>query len=355
MTIEYASPEQVRAETAGPQSDVYSLGVLLYELLTGCRPYRADSRLVHVIARAICEEPALAPSSALNELTPEAHRKNEKFPTLEEVSIRRSDTPKSLSRKIRGDLDCILLKALRKEPRWRYASAAEFSDDIRRHLAGMRISARDNTFNYRLERIVRRVFYPADVIFHTQGMMLFTAGLLGTALLVERQQILSGSKTQPNALAGALGFLVWLGWALWEGRRMVRTGRFSALDRQSWIVFTVITVVVGALTIVSQILRVIQPAAMAIFWNAALAMGLLIVGLQASRLLTAGGVALFVSAVSAAFDPRRLYTHLALGVLAGMVIPGLILAFHRAKIPSLPSLIPRKRDTSGDAVTRSTK
>ncbi|HYP07485.1 MAG TPA: serine/threonine-protein kinase [Bryobacteraceae bacterium] len=356
MTIEYASPEQIRGDTVGAQSDVYSLGVVLYELLTGCRPYRADSRLVHLIAQAICDEPPLAPSNALSDLPLEAATDKPRRPTLEQIAQLRSDSPKALSRKIRGDLDFILLKALRKEPRWRYASAAEFSEDLRRHMAGARVSARDNTFRYRMERVVRRVLYPGDAVFHTQGMMLFTAGLLGMGLLIERQQILSGARSEPNAVVGSMAFVVWLLWSLWEGRQMMRAGRFSALDRQSWTVFTAITVVVGVLTIVSQLRReTLTPEVIAIFWNAALAMGMLIVGLQASRLLTAGGLALFVSSAAASFYPRDLYTCLAAGVLAGMVVPGLALAYHGARGRPLPSFIPRKRETSETAITRQTK
>jgi hypothetical protein len=309
--------------------------------------------MMHVIARAICEEPPVTPSSALDDLDAVGTQPNA-F-SLEQVAVARSETAKSLGRKIRGDLDFILLKALRKEPRWRYSSPLEFSQDIHRHLAGVRVSARDNTLNYRLERIVRRFLYPADVVFHTQGMMLFTAGLLGVGLLTERQQILSGAKAKPDALVGSTAFVLWLMWSLWEGRQMMRAGRFSALDRQSWIVFSVITTVVGVLTVVSELRPVVPTESIAIFWNAALAMGLLIVGMQASRWLTAGGVALFVSAVAASFFPGQLYTCLAGGVLTGMVIPGLALAYRGSRFRPLPSLIAKKGDTFGDALTRASK
>jgi hypothetical protein len=343
MTIEYASPEQVRGETVGPQSDVYSLGVLLYELLTGCRPYRADSRLVHVIARAICDEPALAPSNALAELP---QRSAVKGLDVQEVAVLRSDTPKDLNRKLRGDLDHILLKALRKEPKWRYLAPGELAEDIRRHLSGVRISARDNTLHYRMERVVRRFLYPADVVFHTQGMMMVTAGLLGVMLLLERHEILTGAKQHPNVLRHTVLFVAWLAWSFWEGRQMVRFGRFSTLDRQSWTIFTVITVVVGALTVVSQIRQALTPEAVALLWNAALAIGFFIVGLQASRLLTAGAVALFASMLAAAFYPAQVHRIVSAGLVAGMVVPGLLLAFHGAKFRPLPSLMVRKRDTS---------
>jgi hypothetical protein len=136
---------------------------------------------------------------------------------------------------------------------------------------------------------------------------------------------------------------------------MIRAGRFSALDRQSWTVFTVITAVVGVLTVVSYFRPVLTPEAVAIFWNAGLSMGLLIVGLQASRIMMAGGAALFVSAVAASFYPLQLYTCLAVGVFAGMVLPGLALAYRGPKFRQLPSLILKKRDTSGRAITRATR
>jgi hypothetical protein len=108
---------------------------------------------------------------------------------------------------------------------------------------------------------------------------------------------------------------------------MSRVGKFSALDRQAWIVFTAITVVLGTLTVVSAVRHTIAPEPMAIFWIAGLATGLLIVGLQASRLMTAGGVALLASVIAAVTYPRFVYLCLAGGLLAGIVIPGLIFAF----------------------------
>jgi hypothetical protein len=326
MTLEYASPEQVRNGAVGPQSDVYSLGVLLYELLTGHRPYRADSRLMHVYVRAICEEPPVAPSHIVEDVSAES---------------------KALIRSLRGDLDSILLKALRKEPQWRYASPAALADDIRRHLEGERISARDNTLHYRMERIFRRLLYPSDVVFHTQGMMLLTAGLLAAALLLERQAILSGAKTSPNRVAGSLGFVAWLLWSLWEGRRMIQAGRFSALDRQSWIVFSVITSCTGVLTVASQLRSTIPVQVMAMIWIVALGMAMLIVGIQASRWLTAGGVALVGSAVLANFMPRHMYSCLGAGVLLGMVTPGAALAYHGARWLRLPKV----RKVPSDPVT----
>lgn len=326
MTIEYASPEQVLGSRVGPQSDVYSLGVLLFELLTGCRPYRTEDRMMHAIALAICEEQPMSPSSVVNDPSVERCFAGSDAPTAAHERLPARTPRNDLSRRLSGDLDSILLKALRKEPEWRYGSAAEFSADILRHLSGSRVVAREDTFRYRMERLVRRLFYPATGVFHTQGMILFTAGLLGVGFLWERQEILSGRKHEVNSVLDLSVFGVWLCWALWEGRRMTRAGRFSALDRQSWIVFSAITFVLGVLSLVSERRLVINPEAMGIFWNSGLAIGFLIVGVQASRVLTAGGLALFVSAVVASFYPRVEYLCLAGGVLFGMVVPGLVMA-----------------------------
>jgi hypothetical protein len=187
-----------------------------------------------------------------------------------------------------------------------------------------------------MERIVRRLLYPSDVVFHTQGMMLLTAGLLAAALLIERQAMLSGAKTSPNRVAGILGFTAWLLWSLWEGRQMIQAGRFSALDRQSWIVFSVVASCTGVLTVVSQLRSTIPVQVMAMFWIVALGMAMLIVGIQASRWLSAGGAALVGSAVLANFMPRYMYSCLAAGVLLGMVTPGAALAYHGARWLRLP-------------------
>src|SRR5438552_8411953 len=124
MTPEYASPEQVRGENMTTASDVYSLGVVLYELLTGLRPYRIKSRSPTEIARAVTEQEPTRPSTAAARLA--------------------STNPQSAvcnPKLLRGDLDNIVLQALRKEPARRHASVAQFSDDIRRYAAGLPVRA----------------------------------------------------------------------------------------------------------------------------------------------------------------------------------------------------------------------
>jgi eukaryotic-like serine/threonine-protein kinase len=129
MTPEYASPEQVKGQTVTTASDVYSLGVLLYELLAGRRPYEMQTESLTAIVKAVCETEAIAPSEA-------AHGRNRAA--------------------LRGDLDTIVLKALRKEPVRRYQSARELSEDLRRHLEGRPVTARADAVGYRAGKFVRR-------------------------------------------------------------------------------------------------------------------------------------------------------------------------------------------------------
>jgi serine/threonine protein kinase len=139
MTPEYASPEQIRGANVTRVSDVYSLGVVLYELLTGHRPYRMKSRLFHEIVRVVCEEEPTLPSAAVN-LPSEKPETGQTGP--EGVSRSRQTTLGDLRQQLSGDIDSILLKALRKDPWQRYGSAAQFSVDLANHLAGSPVVAR---------------------------------------------------------------------------------------------------------------------------------------------------------------------------------------------------------------------
>ena len=157
MTPEYASPEQVRGEPITTASDVYSLGVLLYELVTGHLPYRLQGRQLHQLARAICDDAPVRPSTVVDleeEIT--GIRGDVQRITAETVSRTREGTPERLRRKLRGDIEHMLLMAMRKEPHLRYASAEQFSDDIRRHHEGLPVRARKGTWTYRSSRFVRR-------------------------------------------------------------------------------------------------------------------------------------------------------------------------------------------------------
>ncbi|HEY0404576.1 MAG TPA: serine/threonine-protein kinase, partial [Pyrinomonadaceae bacterium] len=136
MTMEYASPEQVQGEGVTFLSDVYSLGVVLFELLTGHRPYRFRNRAPHEMARAIIEDEPERPSAALNleDNSLLKHYAARAGLALSSLAEARAQTLEGLQRELSGNLDNITLKALRKEPAGRYQSAEALQSDIARHL-----------------------------------------------------------------------------------------------------------------------------------------------------------------------------------------------------------------------------
>jgi eukaryotic-like serine/threonine-protein kinase len=131
MTPDYASPEQVRGDEITTASDVYSLGALLYELLTGRRPYTVTGRSTSEIEQAVCLQDPPRPSEA-------------------------EQTPDRVRKELEGDLDNIILMAMRKEPERRYSSAEALSEDLLRYLKGLPVSARRDTLRYRMGKLIRR-------------------------------------------------------------------------------------------------------------------------------------------------------------------------------------------------------
>jgi serine/threonine-protein kinase len=144
LTLAYAAPEQVRDGDITTATDIYALGVILYELLTGRRPYRLATLAPREIERVVCE--VESPKLSLAVASASAERSGPPPP----------EAPERLARLLRGDLDNIVLTALRKEPERRYASVEQLSEDLRRHLAGRVVGATPDTWRYRAGKFVRR-------------------------------------------------------------------------------------------------------------------------------------------------------------------------------------------------------
>lgn len=153
MTPDYASPEQVRGLSVTTATDVYSLGVLLYELLTGHRPHRLKNRSTDEIVRVICEEEPERPSVVSRRQTEVGRKYSGDDADLPTDSGRPA---RHANRQFKGDLDNIVLMAMRKEPQRRYASVTQFAEDVRGYLEGRPVLAHKDTFAYRGAKFVRR-------------------------------------------------------------------------------------------------------------------------------------------------------------------------------------------------------
>jgi eukaryotic-like serine/threonine-protein kinase len=162
LTPAYASPEQVRGEALTTAADVYSLGVLLYQMLAGRRPYEVSGLSPARVERLICEEVPPPPSEAA---------------VQDEAGA--SSGERFRSRGLRGDLDTIVMKALQKDPERRYASVGAMAEDVERHLAGYPVLARRDSLGYRVSRFVRR---NRSVVVAAAAAVLLLVGFSGLAL-----------------------------------------------------------------------------------------------------------------------------------------------------------------------------
>jgi serine/threonine protein kinase len=200
LTPAYASPEQVRGETITTASDVYSLGVVLYELLTGQHPYRVAVRTADAITRAVLEFEPEKPSSVVGRAEPSAAPDQPQMtPVL--VSAGREGSPDKLRKRLSGDLDNIVLMALRKEPARRYASVEQFAEDIRRHLENLPVSARKDTIRYHTSKFVVR--HKAGV---TTAALVTLTLLAGLAITMREAGIAQQRFNDVRELANSLIF-----------------------------------------------------------------------------------------------------------------------------------------------------
>jgi non-specific serine/threonine protein kinase/serine/threonine-protein kinase len=165
MTPAYASPEQVRREGVATTSDVYSLGVVVHELLTGVGPYAVASNDVEALLRAVTTQEATLPSAAVAR-------------TSDEAVARRAPSRERLRSELAGDVDAIVAMALRKEPKDRYASVQALADDVRAVLEGLPTAARKGNASYRALKFVRR--HKTSVAALVAAFVALVAGLVTT-------------------------------------------------------------------------------------------------------------------------------------------------------------------------------
>ena len=170
LTPAYAAPEQLRGEPVSTATDVYTLGVILFELLTGRRPFASASS---GFARTSFDGEPPKPSHVVSQ------RDRDDGPSIEEIAHARGMAPRALTARLAGDLDAIVLKALRREPPRRYIGAGALADDLDRFLQGRPVAARPDGRRYRAGKFVRR--HLAGIAVAVSLVLSLVGGLAATA------------------------------------------------------------------------------------------------------------------------------------------------------------------------------
>ncbi|MDH3271079.1 MAG: tetratricopeptide repeat protein, partial [Gemmatimonadota bacterium] len=178
LTPEYAAPEQVRGGPITTATDVHGLGVLLYELLTGHHPFASEASSPERLTRAVLDTAPTSPSTVVGH---PVDRSWGDVVTPSQIASLRRTTPPRLRRALQGDVDNIILMALRKEPERRYSSAEAFGADVQRHLGGRTVRARPDSMRYRLSKFVTRNPWAATAA-------VLAAVVLGASVAIPWQQ-----------------------------------------------------------------------------------------------------------------------------------------------------------------------
>jgi len=193
MTPRHASPEQVRGDNVTIATDIYSLGTLLYELLSGVYPYELKSTGAADVERAICDTDPSRPSTRLTQ------RDNDIDVNM--IAEARRLRVAELVRQIGGDLDTIVLKAMQKIPERRYATTREFAEDIHRYLHNRPVLARPDSLFYRLSKFVRR-----NTVAVAAGTAALVVAITATALafnrVSEERDIAEAERQKAEAISG---------------------------------------------------------------------------------------------------------------------------------------------------------
>ena len=190
LTPEFASPEQVRGEAITTATDVYSLGVLLYRLLSGHSPYGLISSKPKDIEKAILETDPKRPSTVVTNPTLDPTTGDHDLSPAD-IGRNRATSPNRLSKKLTGDLDNIVLMAMRKEPERRYQSPQALMDDIKRYLNHEPVSAQPDSWRYRSSKFVRRNALAVVATMVVAGLLTLFAAITAvqnTRIKIERDQ-----------------------------------------------------------------------------------------------------------------------------------------------------------------------